>query len=166
MLVEKKGKKELVIEEYLQDQALIMKATRRIPVFVFKSLRLYQRNGLIKNNLAFVVPGSQIFIPTIMIKLEERDVVAKEYAEKFSKSTQVVYAYLLLNPETEINTRRLAEQLTDEQIKEARDADLFAYLQSYEPGVLKRDGANFRHREHDSLVYVSNRRFWYWNSRR
>ena len=55
--------------------------------------------------------------------------------------------------------------VTDEQVKAARDAALFAYLQTYEPGVLKRDGPNYRHREHDSLVYVSNRRFWYWNSR-
>ena len=55
--------------------------------------------------------------------------------------------------------------VTDEQVKAARDADLFAYLQTYEPGVLKRGGPNYRHREHDSLVYVSNRRFWYWNSR-
>ena len=29
-----------------------------------------------------------------------------------------------------------------EQIQAAREADLFAYLQSYEPGVLKRDGPN------------------------
>ena len=55
--------------------------------------------------------------------------------------------------------------VTKEQIKAARDADLFVYLQNYEPGVLKRDGPNYRHREHDSLVYVSNRRYWYWNSR-
>lgn len=111
VLVENRIKKELVIEEYLQDQALIMTASQRIPVFVFKNLRLYQRNRLIKNNIAFVVPDSQVFIPAIMIHLEERDVVAKEYAEQFSKSTQVVYAYLLLNPETEINTRRLADIL-------------------------------------------------------
>ena len=39
--------------------------------------------------------------------------------------------------------------VTDEQIKQARDADLFAYLQTCEPGVLKRDGPNYRHREHD-----------------
>ena len=38
-------------------------------------------------------------------------------------------------------------------------------MQAYEPGVLKRDGANYRHREHDSLVYVTSRDFWYWNSR-
>ncbi len=42
---------------------------------------------------------------------------------------------------------------------------MFAYLQSYEPGVLKRDGPNYRHKEHDSLVYVTGKRYWYWNSR-
>jgi len=55
--------------------------------------------------------------------------------------------------------------VTQEQIKQAREADLFAYLQSYEPGVLKRDGPNYRHKEHDSLVYVTGKRYWYWNSR-
>jgi len=55
--------------------------------------------------------------------------------------------------------------VTREQIQAAREADLFAYLQSYEPGVLKRDGPNYRHKEHDSLVYVTGKRYWYWNSR-
>lgn len=55
--------------------------------------------------------------------------------------------------------------VTKEQIEQARNADLFAYLQSYERGVLKRDGPNYRHREHDSLVYVTGKGYWYWNSR-
>ena len=42
--------------------------------------------------------------------------------------------------------------VTKEQIEQARNADLFSYLQSYESGVLKRDGPNYRHREHDSLT--------------
>ena len=45
--------------------------------------------------------------------------------------------------------------VTKEQIQAAREADLFTYLQFHEPGVLKRDGPNFRHKEHDSLVYVA-----------
>ena len=44
---------------------------------------------------------------------------------------------------------------TKEQIQQARKADLFDYLQANEPGVLKKDGRNYRHREHDSLVYVT-----------
>ncbi len=55
--------------------------------------------------------------------------------------------------------------VTKEQIQAAREADLFAYLQFHEPGVLKRDGPNYRHKEHDSLVYVAGKRYWYWNSR-
>ena len=55
--------------------------------------------------------------------------------------------------------------VTKEQIQAAREADLFAYLQFHEPGVLKRDGPNYRHKEHDSLVYVTGKKYWYWNSR-
>lgn len=44
--------------------------------------------------------------------------------------------------------------VTKEQIRQAREADLFAYLERHERGVLKRDGPNYRHREHDSLVYT------------
>ena len=55
--------------------------------------------------------------------------------------------------------------VTKEQIQAAREADLFTYLQFHEPGVLKQDGPNFRHKEHDSLVYVTGKRYWYWNSR-
>ena len=53
--------------------------------------------------------------------------------------------------------------LTQEQITQAREADLLHYLLSYESGVLKREGANYRHREHDSLVYVASKNYWYWN---
>lgn len=55
--------------------------------------------------------------------------------------------------------------VSKEQIRQARNADLFAYLERYESGVLKRDGMNYRHREHDSLVYVTSKGYWYWNSR-
>ena len=55
--------------------------------------------------------------------------------------------------------------VTKEQIQQARETDLFAYLQFHEPSVLKRDGPNYRHREHDSLVYVTGKKYWYWNSR-
>ena len=55
--------------------------------------------------------------------------------------------------------------LTQEQITQARETDLLDYLLSHESGVLKREGANYRHREHDSLVYVASKNYWYWNSR-
>ena len=59
----------------------------------------------------------------------------------------------------------MTTHFTKKQIQQARQADLFSYLQANEPGVLKKDGRNYRHREHDSLVYVTAKNFWYWNSR-
>jgi len=55
--------------------------------------------------------------------------------------------------------------VSKEQIAQAREADLFSYLRMYEPLSLKRDGPNYRHAEHDSLVYVTRKNYWYWNSR-
>ena len=56
-------------------------------------------------------------------------------------------------------------KLSQEQIDQAREVDLLAYLLSNESGVLKQEGANYRHNEHDSLVYVASKNYWYWNSR-
>ena len=56
-------------------------------------------------------------------------------------------------------------KLSQEQIDQAREVDLLAYLLSHESGVLKQEGANYRHNEHDSLVYVASKNYWYWNSR-
>lgn len=55
--------------------------------------------------------------------------------------------------------------VSKEQIAQAREADLLAYLLTYEPGSVKKAGVNYRHTEHDSLVYVAKKNYWYWNSR-
>lgn len=63
------------------------------------------------------------------------------------------------------NGRQAMPGVSREQIAQAREADLFSYLRMYEPSSLKRDGPNYRHTEHDSLVYVTGKNYWYWNSR-
>ena len=50
-----------------------------------------------------------------------------------------------------------------EQIEAARAVDLLTYLQTHEPGSIKKDGAEYCLREHDSLK-ISNGK-WYWFSR-
>ncbi len=62
-------------------------------------------------------------------------------------------------------TLKIMPKLSQEQIDQAREVDLLAYLLSHESGVLKQEGANYRHNEHDSLVYVASKNYWYWNSR-
>ena len=82
-----------------------------MPVFVFESLRLSQRNVLIRNQIPFIQPDNQIYIPNIMINLNQKEIVEREYAEKFSIAAQVVYIYLLLNDIKETNAPRLAMEI-------------------------------------------------------
>ena len=54
--------------------------------------------------------------------------------------------------------------LTKEQIQRAKEWDLLSYLQTFEPGELKRCGPHeYCTRTHDSLK-ISNGK-WCWNSR-
>lgn len=55
--------------------------------------------------------------------------------------------------------------VTREQIAKAREIDLLDYLLRNEPSSVQREGANYRHKEHDSLVYSGAKKYWYWNSR-
>ena len=50
-------------------------------------------------------------------------------------------------------------KLSQEQIDQAREVDLLAYLLSNESGVLKQEGANSRHNEHGGLVYVASKNY-------
>lgn len=55
--------------------------------------------------------------------------------------------------------------VSKEQIAKAREVDLLDYLLTHEPSAIRREGSNYRHREHDSLVYSGSKGYWYWNSR-
>lgn len=111
VLAEYKEKQDLFIEKIKKDITQIKRFTGRNPVFVFRSLRLNQRENLIKNKISFVVSENQIFIPYPPIYLTETEVKEKAVTEKFKKSTQVLFAYLFLNDIDNINAHKLAEHL-------------------------------------------------------
>ena len=111
ILAEYKEKQDLFIENIEKDIAQIKRLTDKNPVFVFNWLRLTQRENLIKNKISFVVPETQIFIPYPPIYLTETETREKTATDKFKKSTQVVFAYLLLNNVNNINAHKIAEKL-------------------------------------------------------
>ena len=56
-------------------------------------------------------------------------------------------------------------RITDEQIAEARNITLLAYMQSTNPGILKHQGGGrYVHKDHDSFVIDNGKGQWYWNS--
>lgn len=111
ILAEHTEKVPLIIEVLKKELLQIQKITNRFPVFVFSGIRLSQRNTLIQNKIPFVVPEAQVYIPNVIVNLTEQETPEKEYRKKFIKSTQVAFAYLLLNPMDEINGQKLAATL-------------------------------------------------------
>lgn len=111
ILAEYKEKQELFIDTISKDLKQIKRFTNRYPVFVFEGLRLKQRESLISSKIPFVVPETQIYIPYPPISLTEVEARERVETEKFKKSTQVIFAYLLLNKVDTINAHKLAEKL-------------------------------------------------------
>lgn len=111
VLVKPLKKHDLNINQLKKQLKQIYSLSKAIPVFVFESLRLSKRNLLIKNQIPFIQPDNQIYIPNIIIFLNQKEIVYKEYAEKFSIAAQVTYIYLLLNNIKETNAPRLAMEI-------------------------------------------------------
>lgn len=111
VLVKSLKKQDININQMKKQMKQIYTYSESVPVFVFESLRLSQRNVLIRNEIPFIQPNNQIYIPNIMINLSQKEIVAKEYAEEFSIAAQVTYIYLLLNNIKETNAPRLALEI-------------------------------------------------------
>ena len=111
VLVKPKNKMELNIIQLKKQMKQIFSYSDSTPIFVFESLRLYQRTMLIKNQIPFIQPNNQIYIPKVIINVREKEIVEKEYTDKFSIAAQVTYIYLLLNDIKETNAPRLAMEI-------------------------------------------------------
>ena len=111
VLAEYKNPQKLYVDTIKKDIKQIKKHTDKSPVFVFSDLRLSQRNHLIQNSIPFIVPETQIFIPYPPISLTEVETKERFITEKFKKSTQVIFAYLLLNNFETFNAPKISKQL-------------------------------------------------------
>lgn len=111
VLIKPKIKIELNIIQLKKQMKQIFNYSNSTPIFVFESLRLSQRTTLIQNQIPFIQPYNQIYIPKVIINLREREIVEKEYGDEFSIAAQVTYIYLLLNDIKETNAPRLAMEI-------------------------------------------------------
>lgn len=111
VLVKPLRKQDININQIKKQIKQIYNYSEAVPIFIFESLRLSQRNMLIRNKIPFIQPNNQIYVPNIMINLSQKEVVEKEYAEEFSIAAQVTFIYLLLNNIKETNAPRLALEI-------------------------------------------------------
>ncbi len=111
VLVKALEKQEINVIQLKKQMKQIYSYSESIPVFIFEGLRLSQRNILVKEQIPFIQPNNQIYIPMVMVNLSQKEFIPKEYAEEFSIAAQVTYIYLILNDIRETNAPRLAMEI-------------------------------------------------------
>lgn len=95
--IEKTKPGELSAAKYGREADLFKKRLSADVILIFDRLPSYLRNRFVKQGLPFIVPGTQMFLPMLMIDLREHfskaDVVL---SQKLSPTSQVVVLYHIL----------------------------------------------------------------------
>ena len=110
--------------EYANHARKISQIMSAETILVLPKLASYSRNRLVRQGVPFVVPGRQLFLPTLLIDLRERfhRVSRKDSAALSAPSQVLVIFYLLGNSVEGVSLRELAGKLagnTKEILNEA-----------------------------------------------
>ncbi len=70
-------------------------------IYVREAVTSYNRKRLIEQKVPFIVPGNQMYLPTLGIDLREHLKKLRETRTKFSPSTQALVLYILYRKEIE-----------------------------------------------------------------
>jgi len=68
-------------------------------IYITKVIESYNRKRLIQNKIPFIIPGNQMYLPTLGIDLREyfKESKRQQQQEKFSPSTQLFLLYIIHN---------------------------------------------------------------------
>jgi len=92
---------------------IIAKATTLPVLFVTEGIKSFERSQLIKNKIAFAVPGRQLYLPPLGLDLRERFSFTQPLPTgRLSASSQAVVIFALIHPSIEVfSPRELAGKL-------------------------------------------------------
>ena len=95
--IEKTKPGELSVPKYASEAELLKKRLSADVILIFERLPSYLRNRFVKQGVPFIVPGTQMFLPTLMIDLREHFSKADmRIPGKLSPTSQVVVLYHIL----------------------------------------------------------------------
>ncbi len=123
MLLEQKTKENLTADQY-RKQITLFENTFNCPVvLVLDHLEAYNRKRLIEKQIAFIIPGKQMFIPQLLIDLREYRNTAQKKKEKIQPAAQCILLYHLLKENIEnMNFKILAQKINYTQMTITRGA--------------------------------------------
>ena len=110
---EKAAPEELSASEYARNVAMLRQGFGQEVVLVVAKLPSYVRNRLVRESVPFIVPGAQMFLPTLMIDLREHfSKAASRIQDKLSPVSQLVVIYQILRrPDAHLPLAQLGERL-------------------------------------------------------
>ena len=113
LAVEKPPPEELSAGEYARNAAMLRQRFGEDVVLVMAKLPSYVRNRLVREGVPFIVPGTQMFLPMLMIDLRERFSKAESRTgDKLSPVSQLVVIYQILRaPDAHIPLAQLGGRL-------------------------------------------------------
>jgi len=99
--------------EYAQDVKALKQLLSADVVLVIANVPSYIRNRLVQRHVPFIVPGTQMFLPMLMIDLREQyPTRGRRPKELLSPVSQVIVIYhLIRGPLTDLSLGQIAQQL-------------------------------------------------------
>jgi hypothetical protein len=112
LFLEQKENEYLTAEQYRKHIKIVENAFDRPGVLILEPIEAYNRKRLIEKQIAFIIPGKQMFIPQLLIDLKEFRYTAQKKNEKIQPAAQCLLLFHLLKENVEkMNFKKIAEKL-------------------------------------------------------
>ena len=112
IFLEKMSGEHMTVDQLRKHSEMVEKVFNRPVVFVLPFLESYNRKRLIQKQVAFIIPGKQLFIPQLLIDLKDFRQSVQKHGEKLLPAAQFLLLFHLIKENIEfINLKTLAEKL-------------------------------------------------------
>ncbi|WP_456409076.1 MarR family transcriptional regulator [Caldithrix abyssi] len=112
ILLERRNVEPITAYQLRKHSEMLEKTFNCPVVFVLPNIESYNRKRLIQKQVAFVIPGKQLFIPQLLIDLRDFRQSAQQQWEKLLPAAQCLFLYHLLKEPIETNNlKEIAEKL-------------------------------------------------------
>jgi len=112
LLLEQKAEDNLTAAQYRKHIVLLEDVFNIPTVLVLEHLEAYNRKRLIEKQIAFIIPGKQMYIPQLLIDLREFRSTAQKKKEKLRPAAQCILLYHLLRENVEDKNFKMIAQKT------------------------------------------------------
>ncbi|RMD52232.1 hypothetical protein D6827_00435 [Candidatus Parcubacteria bacterium] len=123
ILLQQNENEYLTADQYLKQVRQIEETCNLPVVLVLEPIEAYNRKRLIKKQVAFIIPGKQMFIPQLLIDLKEFRYATKKKQDTVQPAAQCLLFYHLLKENVEaMNFKMIAERINYTQMTITRAA--------------------------------------------